>query len=142
MLQIASALLGAGLILFGFSQTLWLSLLLMVFVGFGLIQSAAVSNTIIQALVSEDKRGRVMGYYTMAFVGAAPFGSLMAGAIAHRIGAPHTVMLTGACCIAACLWFTLELPKIRAIMRPIYERMGLLRPRDVDIISEQPEPAS
>lgn len=141
MLQIASALLGAGLILFGLSQTLWLSLFLMIFVGFGLIQSAAVSNTIVQALVSEDKRGRVMGYYTMAFVGAAPFGSLMAGAIAHRIGAPHTVMLTGACCIVACLWFTLELPKIRAIMRPIYERMGLIRPRDVDIISEEPEPA-
>ena len=72
MIQIASAMLGAALILFGFSHTLWLSLLLMVFVGFGLMQSASVSNTIIQSLVTEDKRARAMCYYTMAFFGALP----------------------------------------------------------------------
>ncbi len=108
MLQIAAAMLGGALILFGLSHTLWLSLVLMVFVGFGLMQGAAVSNTIIQSLVPEDKRARVMSYYTMAFFGAAPFGSLLAGALAHRIGAPHTVMVTGAFCIAGSLWFTLE----------------------------------
>ncbi len=84
--------------LFGLSHTLWLSVVLMVFAGFGMIQGASVSNTIIQTLVPEDKRARVMGYYTMAFVGSAPFGSLLAGALAHRIGAPHTVMITGAVC--------------------------------------------
>ncbi len=63
----------------------------------------------------EDKRARVMGYYTMAFFGAAPFGSLLAGMLAHRIGAPHTVILTGAFCVAGSLWFTLELPKVRAV---------------------------
>jgi hypothetical protein len=67
-----------------------------------------------------------MSYYTMAFFGAAPFGSLLAGALAHRIGAPHTVMVTGAFCAAWSLWFTLELPKVRAVMRPIYVQMGLL----------------
>jgi MFS family permease len=126
MLQIAAAMLGGALILFGLSHTLWLSLVLMVFAGFGMIQSASVSNTIIQALVAEDKRARVMGYYTMAFFGGAPFGSLLAGALAHRIGAPYTVMILGAFCVAGALWFTLERPKIREIMRPIYEEKGLV----------------
>jgi MFS family permease len=126
MLQVASGVLGCALILFGFSHTLWISLMLMVFVGFGLMQGASVSNTIIQSLVPEDKRARAMSYYTMAFFGAAPFGSLLAGALASRIGAPHTVMITGAFCVAGSLWFTLELPKVNAVIRPVYEAMGLL----------------
>jgi MFS family permease len=142
MIQIAAAMLGCGLILFGLSHTLWLSLVLMAFVGFGLMQSAAVSNTIIQSLVTEDKRARVMGYYTMAFFGAAPFGSLLAGTLAHRIGAPHTVIVTGAFCIAGSLWFTLERPKIRAIMRPVYEEMGLLPPRRIEVIADEHQPAA
>jgi MFS family permease len=128
MLQMAAALLGSALILFGLSHTLWLSLALMVFVGFGLMQCAAASNTIVQSLVPEDKRARAMGYYTMAFFGAAPFGSLLAGTLAHHIGAPHTVMIAGAFCLAGAFWFTIELPKIRAIIRPIYRQMGLLPP--------------
>jgi MFS family permease len=126
MLQIAAAVLGVALILFGLSHTLWLSLVLMVFVGFGLMQVFSASNTVIQTLVPEDKRGRVMSYYVMAIFGTAPFGSLLAGALAHRIGAPHTVFVTGAFCIAGSLWFTFELPKARAVMRPIYQEMGLL----------------
>ncbi len=132
MLQIASAMLGAALILFGLSHTLWLSLILMVFVGFGMIQAASVSNTIIQALVPEDKRARVMSYYTMAFFGAAPFGSLLAGMLAHRIGAPHTVMITGAFCVAGALWFAFELPKMRPSMRPLYKEKGLLPAPDIN----------
>ncbi len=114
MIQLSAATLGTALILMGVSRILWISLILMVFVGFGLIQCASASNTIIQSLVSEDKRGRVMSYYTTAFFGAAPFGSLFAGALAHRIGAPHTVMVTGAFCLAGALWFTFELPKIQS----------------------------
>jgi MFS family permease len=141
MLQIAAALLGAALILFGVSRVLWLSLVLMVFVGFGLMQGAAISNTIVQSLVPEDKRARVMSYYTMAFFGAAPFGSLLAGALAHLIGAPYTVMVTGTFCIAGSLWFTFELPKVRAVMRPIYQEMGLLPAPNLDLISEVQESA-
>jgi MFS family permease len=126
MLQIASATLGCALILFGMSHVLWLSLVLMVFAGFGLMQGAAASNTIIQLLVPEDKRARAMSYYTMAFFGAAPFGSLLAGTLAHRIGAPHTVMVTGAFCIAGSLWFSLDLSNVNALMRPIYQDRGLL----------------
>ena len=126
MIQIAAAMLGGALILFGLSRTVWLSLILMVFVGFGLMQCAAASNTIIQSLVEEDKRARVMSFYMMAFFGSAPFGSLLAGTLAHNIGAPHTVILTGAFCVAGSLWFTVELPKVRAVMRPIYREMGIL----------------
>jgi MFS family permease len=122
MIPIAAAMLGFGLILFGLSHTLWLSLALMAFIGFGLVQTAAASNTVIQSLMPEDKRARVMSYYTMAFFGAAPFGSLLAGALAQRIGAPHTVIVTGAFCVAGSLWFTLELPKVSAAMRPVYQQ--------------------
>jgi MFS family permease len=118
MLQIAAAMLGCALMLFGLSHTLWLSLALMVLAGFGLIQVASVSNTLIQSLVTDDKRARVMSYYTMAFFGAAPFGSLLAGALAHRIGAPHTVFVAGVFCVTGALWFTLHLPKVSAHMRP------------------------
>jgi MFS family permease len=138
MLQIATAMLGGALILFGLSHTLWLSLVLMVLVGFGLMQGASVSNTIIQSLVPEDKRARVMGYYTMAFFGAAPFGSLLAGMLAHRIGAPHTVIVTGAFCVAGSLWFTLKLPKVNAVIRPIYREMGLLPARDITAATLSP----
>ena len=126
-IQIAAATFGGGLILFGFSHRLWLSLLLMLPVGWGMMTGLASSNTIIQTLVPEDKRGRVMSYYTMAFVGMAPFGSLLAGSLAHWIGAPHTVVFTGTACIAGAIWYSTELPKIRQVMRPIYQEMGLLR---------------
>jgi MFS family permease len=116
MVQVAAAMLGGALILFGLSHTFWLSLVLMVFVGFGLMQCASASNTIIQSLVTEDKRARVMSYYMMAFFGGAPFGSLLLSMLAHRIGAPHAVIITGAFCIAGSLWFTLELPKVSAVM--------------------------
>ncbi|MGC8643732.1 MAG: MFS transporter [Isosphaeraceae bacterium] len=142
MIQVASAMLGAALILFGLSRALWLSLVLMVFAGFGLMQCAAVSNTIIQTLVPEDKRARVMSYFTMAFFGAAPFGSLLAGALAHRIGAPLTVIVTGSFCLAGSVWFALELPRVRAIMRPIYQEMGLLPVSDIAAIVLEHEPAS
>ena len=126
MIQIAAVMFGAGLILFGFSHTLALSLLLMLVIGFGMMQCLASSNTIIQTLVPEDKRGRVMSYYTMAFVGMAPFGSLLSGALAHRFGAPHAVILTGSCCLLGALWFSTQLKSIRAIMRPIYVEMGII----------------
>ena len=134
-LQAAAVLLGVGLILFGLSHFLWLSLALMVVVGFGLIQAAAVSNTIIQSLVPDDKRARVMGYYTMAFFGAAPFGSLMAGALAQHIGAPETVMLTGSLCIVGAAWFTLQLPKIRPAMRDAYREKEISDQRAAELPS-------
>jgi MFS family permease len=139
MLQIAAATLGCALIGFGLSRSLWFSLPLLAFAGFGLIQGASVSNTIVQSLVSEDKRARVMSYYTMAFFGAAPLGSLLAGTIAHHIGAAYTVMLTGACCVAGSLWFTFELPRLRAQMQPVYREKGFLPVDDEQLVAEERE---
>jgi MFS family permease len=127
MIQIAAGMFGAGLILFGLSHILWLSMALMLVVGFGMMQGLAASNTVIQTLVPEDKRSRVMSYYTMAFVGMAPFGSLLAGGLAHWLGAPHTVIITGACCLLGCAWFSFELPAVRKVMRPIYIEMGIMQ---------------
>jgi MFS family permease len=125
-LKNAAMLLGAGLVLFGLSRSLWVSLVMMAVVGFGIMQALAVANTIIQTLVTDDKRGRVMSYYTMALVGTTPFGSLLIGALANHVGAPLTLVAAGVSCLAASLWFTTELPKVRAVMRPIYRDMGLL----------------
>jgi MFS family permease len=86
----------------------------------------AVSNTIIQTIVSEDKRGRVMSYYTMAFVGMAPFGSLLAGASAHAVGAPWTVIVNGTVVLLGAAWFTTRLPSVRRHIRPIYREMGII----------------
>jgi MFS family permease len=116
MLQIAAASLGGGLILFGLSHTLWLSMALMVLVGFGMMQVFAASNTLIQTLVPEDKTGRVMSYFVMSMFGTAPFGSLLAGALAHRIGAPHTVLVTGTFCLAGSFWFGTERSAIQAVL--------------------------
>ena len=127
MIQIAAVMFGSGLILFGLSHRLMLSLLLMIVVGFGMMQGLAASNTVIQTLVPEDKRGRVMSYYTMAFVGMAPFGSLLAGALAHRFGASHAVMITGAFCLIGAAWFSTQLKSVRAVMKPIYIEMGILK---------------
>jgi MFS family permease len=138
MIQISAGMFGAGLVLFGMSHVLWLSLLLLMFVGFGMMQCAAGVNTVVQSLVSEDKRGRVMSYYTMAFVGSAPFGSLLAGMLAHKIGAPHTVMITGGFCMLGAVWFTFALPKVNAAMRPVYEAKGLIpTSEDADLCVEE-----
>ncbi len=128
MIPIAAASFGAGLILFGFSRVLWFSVLMMLFTGFGMMQGMAASNTIIQTVVPEDRRGRVMSYYTMAFVGMAPFGSLLAGGLAHKLGAPHTVIITGSVVILGAIWFATRLPSIREQIRPIYQAMGILPP--------------
>ncbi len=117
---------GAGLVAFGLSRWLWLSLPLMLITGFSMMQQMAASNTIMQTIVQEDKRGRVMSFYTMAFVGVAPFGSLIAGFAASRIGAPYTVMAGGALSMLAALWFSRRLQGIREVVRPIYVRLGIL----------------
>jgi MFS family permease len=126
MIPVAAAACGVGLICFGMSNVLWLSMLTMLVTGFGIMQAATASNTILQTLVDEKMRGRVMSYYTMAFVGMAPFGSLLAGALAHAIGAQRTVVVSGIACIAGALWFWTRLKGIRKEMRPIYERLGIV----------------
>jgi len=125
-IPLMAAVFGAGLIAFSFSRALWVSLPLMVLTGLGFMVQMAASNTILQTIVDEDKRGRVMSFYTMAFMGAAPFGSLLAGAVAERIGAPQTLLFGGLGCVAGAVWFALSLPALRRDVRPIYVRIGIL----------------
>jgi MFS family permease len=129
IIPVAAAIFGVGLICFGLSHFLWLSMLMMLVTGFGMMQGMTSSNTIVQTLVDENVRGRVMSYYTMAFVGMAPFGSLLAGALAHLIGAPRTVIVSGVACILGSIWFSTRLKSIRKEMRPIYERLGIVPQR-------------
>jgi MFS family permease len=126
MVALTSAGFGAGLFAFSNSRWLPLSLPLMMFTGFCMMTQMASSNTILQTIVDEDKRGRVMSFYSIAFQGTAPFGSLIAGAAASRIGAPKTLMIGGALCIVGATWFCTQLPKIRAIVRPIYRQLGII----------------
>lgn len=117
---------GAGLIAFSFSRELWLSLMLLVVTGFCFMQQMASSNTILQTITEDSKRGRVMSFYSIAFQGVAPFGSLAAGAVASRIGAPYTLMIGGAICICGAGWFAMQLPAIRKLVRPIYIEIGII----------------
>ena len=130
MIPIAAAVFGLGLIGFGLSRVFWLSMIMVLIAGMGMMQGMAGSNTIIQTIVSEDKRGRVMSYYTMAFVGMAPFGSLLAGTLAHAVGAPWTVIANGSAVLLGAAWFATQLPAVRREIRPIYREMGILPPEE------------
>jgi len=101
----AAGIFGIGLVAFSFSRILWLSLLLLMIAGFGLMVQIASSNTALQVLTDDDKRGRVMSFYTMAFMGMVTFGSLLVGGLASRIGTPNTLFISGASCILGALFF-------------------------------------
>jgi MFS family permease len=123
----ASAILfGVGLIILSFSRIFPLSLVLMIFIGLGMMMQTAASNTIIQTITEDDKRGRVMSFYTMAVMGTAPFGSLMAGGLAKVIGTPWTIFIGGIACIIGALFFLKKLPELRTIVRPIYVKLGII----------------
>jgi MFS family permease len=126
LIVMATLLLGVGLIVFAASRTFWISMLLMLLTGFGTMVQMAATNTVLQTIVDEDKRGRVMSLYTVSFLGIAPFGSLLIGGLANWLGAPRAVQIGGMCCIAAALLFALRLPRLRQQVRPIYVRMGIL----------------
>ena len=126
IISLASGVFGAGLIAFSLIHVLWLAIPCLVIAGFGFMVQMASCNTVIQTIVDDEKRGRVMSFYMMAFLGTAPFGSLIAGSLSSRIGAGNTLLLGGTCCIAGALWFANALPAIRVAVRPIYVRLGIL----------------
>ena len=123
---IATITFGVGLVAFSFSRILWVSVLLLPFVGGGMMVEMAATNTIIQTIVSDEMRGRVMAFFTMAFLGTAPLGSLMAGFVAARIGPMNTVMIGGVACVIGGIIFAFRLPILRAHVRPIYIERGIL----------------
>jgi MFS family permease len=123
---VTTGVFGLALIGFALSHWLWLSMLLLPIVGFGMMQQMAASNTILQTIVDDERRGRVMAFYSMAIQGMAPFGSLIAGSTAGHAGAPATVFGGGIACVLGAVWFGSRLPRIREFVRPVYVRMGIL----------------
>lgn len=126
LIALSPILLGVGLILFAYSRNLPLSLFAMMVSGAGIILQVAASNTLLQTIVEDDKRGRVMSLYTMAFLGVIPVGNLLGGSLAQQIGAPLTLMIAGIICIVASIWFYRSLPTLRDLIRPVYQRLGVL----------------
>ena len=131
-MAVASITFGVALAAFSLSRSLWLSLLVLPLVGAGMMITMAATNTVIQTIVSEELRGRVMAFYTMAFLGTAPIGSLIAGLVADRLGPQRTILFGGLSCIAAGVWFTLRLPRLRELVRPIYVERGILAAAQID----------
>lgn len=126
IVPLSTLVFGAGLLGLSFSRYFPVSLILMVFIGLGMMMQAAASNTIIQTITDDDKRGRVMSFYTMAIMGTAPFGSLMAGGLAKIIGTPWTIFLGGLASIIGALLFLKKLPELRKIVRPVYIKLGII----------------
>jgi len=126
IIPMAAGIFGLGLVLFSLSRSFPLSLVLMVVTGLGMMLQMAASNTILQTIVDDNKRGRVMSFYTMAFMGTAPFGSFLAGILASRIGVPNTIMIGGIICILGALMFTRKLPEIKKAIHPVYIKLGFI----------------
>jgi len=135
-IAISAALFGGGLVSLGLSRSLTVSLLLMVITGFGMMQQMAASNTILQTIAADDKRGRVMSFYTLSILGMNPIGSLLAGAVAARVGVPATMIGAGVICLAGAAWFYRKLPEIRRVIRPIYRELGIL---PAEVLQAPPE---
>jgi MFS family permease len=139
VVPLSAMVFGAGLIGLSFSRLFPISLFLMVFIGVGMMMQTAASNTILQTITDDDKRGRVMSFYTMAIMGTAPFGSLLAGAFGKIIGTPWTIFSGGIACIIGALFFLRRLPELRKIVRPVYVKLGIIQEvaEGIQIASEQ-----
>ncbi len=127
IIPFSATIFGIGLIAFSLSRHFFLSLPLMMLTGLGMMLQMASTNTILQTIVDDDKRGRVMSFYTMAFMGTAPFGSLLAGGLAKLISAPATLVIGGISCILGAAVFAIILPKLKKAVRPVYIRLGIIK---------------
>jgi len=126
LMTMAVAMFGLGCILLGMSQWFWVSMGLMAVTGYGMMYQIVATNTIVQTVVEDDKRGRVMSFYTIALLGSAPIGSLLSGSLAARIGVQATLVAAGVACALTAAWFWRQLPAIRDSVRPRYVEFGIL----------------
>ena len=129
LIVVASFSASIGLMLFSQSRLLWLSILLMLPIGFGLIVTATSTNTILQSIADEDKRGRVVSIYSTCFLGTPPLGNFIAGSVASHLGAPITLLIFGALGMLAAFSFAVRIGSWRAAIRPVYQRLGMLDQR-------------
>jgi MFS family permease len=132
VMVVATTAFGVGLVAFSLSRVLWLSLLVLPVVGGGMMVEMASTNTILQTIVGDEMRGRLMSFYAMAFLGTAPLGSLMAGFVADRIGPMNTITIGGVACIIAAGIFGARLPILRSHVRPIYVERGILAAAEIE----------
>jgi len=126
LIAIAASIFSLGLLFFSFSRDIYLSIGLMILTGAGMMLQMASTNTLLQTLVDDDKRGRVMSLYIMSFMGTMPFGSFIAGSLASTIGAPLTVLSGAIICLTGTLIYYKNLPSLRKHIRPIYIKKGIL----------------
>ena len=120
LIPVSTIIFGSGIVLFAFSRNIYLSMFILLFVGLGMIFQMAATNTIIQTIVEENKRGRVLSFYTMAFMGTAPFGSILAGWSANAVGAPNTFIIGGLLCIVSAGLYFIKLPEIERLLQIAY----------------------
>jgi MFS family permease len=135
---ITCASLGISLFLFSFSTSFWLSAALLLPAGYSMMLQMACSNTLIQTMVPDQLRGRVMSVYSMMFMGMAPFGAFFGGALAHRLGAPITVASGGVACILGAIWFGRALPELRIEARRLIIAQGLAGGEPEQELNAQP----
>ncbi len=126
LIGIAVSLFGISLIAFSFSRAFVISAVIMAAAGLGMMLHIASTNTLLQTLSEESKRGRVMSFFSMAFRGMSPFGSILAGGLGSSIGAPGAILASGAVCLTSAVFYLIKLPLIRDMVRPIYRSMGIL----------------
>lgn len=127
ILAVAGTIFGLGLVAFSFSHNQWLSFALLAVTGFGMMVQTSSSNALLQTIVDDDKRGRVMSLYTVCFMGMGPFGSLLTGYLASRWNASAAIGLGGAACVVVAALFATRLPALGRIVHPVYVRKGLVR---------------
>ncbi len=118
--------LGAGMVALELATETWIAMPALFVVGMAMMMQLAATNTLVQTLVDDKMLGRVISLYTVAFLGGAPIGALLEGALANQIGAVHTFAIAGVLCIASALVFGHALPELRRVSRPLYVRLGLL----------------
>lgn len=128
LIPIGCAVLGGSMIVFGATDNLWVAMGARFVGSVGLVVQMAASNTILQTITDDRRRGRVMAMFAMAFIGMAPVGSLVGGAIAEHLGIQRTLLLTGGATLLAAALFAYRLPHLRNGIRPIYQRLGILPP--------------
>jgi MFS family permease len=126
IIAVAATTFGVAIVIFSRTSLLMVGMPILLFAGFGMMVQMASSNIILQTIVEEDKRGRVMSFYTMAFMGLSPFGSLFSGVLATRIGSDNTLLWGGIFCIIAAIVFALQLPRLRSFVRPVYIQKGII----------------